>query len=109
LRGAPLAGCVRGGRARPQVDLVSKRCEVAGCDTISSFGYPGELRRRCKAHMLDDGMVCARRGTRGSRAALTGKPDSWPGAAGGFCCRPWLRRGLCAQVCLSRAVVTAAG
>ncbi len=39
-----------------QENLKSRKCEGHGCAKLPSFGYPGERKRRCKAHMLE-GMV----------------------------------------------------
>ena len=34
-------------------NVVSKRCAVDGCNTLPSFGMPGERASRCAAHRLD--------------------------------------------------------
>ncbi len=43
-------------RLPAQVNVVSKRCEAEGCDTQCGYGFPGQARRRCRAHRLA-GMV----------------------------------------------------
>ena len=35
------------------MDLASPRCEADGCATQPIYGFPGEVKRRCKAHALE--------------------------------------------------------
>jgi|AntAceMinimDraft_11_1070367.scaffolds.fasta_scaffold319884_1 hypothetical protein len=48
------------------VDVHNRRCETDGCETFSSYNFPGEKKKRyCSQHKVD-GMVIIKRGSAAS-------------------------------------------